>query len=253
MKRKILSGFLAAAIMLMSTCGHAVGTCAAAESTASEAAVASAAEAAAESAAEAAEESAEEAAESAAEAAEESAEEAAESAAEAAAAEGGWDDPESAEGDGLSQEEFIKNIDAIEELLRSEDLRHLLTYREVQDLLDEIIRDVVIFHDTEPDLFAKILETFGLKERYVNLIMTCLAVIETAGSELEAYLETEEGMKLNEDVKELLRTPEAVNKLLDIYALMLEEGVSAVGTAAESEGTRQLLELIKQVNVEEIA
>ena len=253
MKRKILSGFLAAAIMLMSTCGPAIGTCAAAESTASEAAVASAAEAAAESAAEAAEESAEEAAESAAEAAEESAEEAAESAAEAAAAEGGWDDPESAEGDGLSQEEFIKNIDAIEELLRSEDLRHLLTYREVQDLLDEMIRDVVKFHDTEPDLFAKILETFGLKERYVNLIMTCLAVIETAGSELEAYLETEEGMKLNEDVKELLRTPEAVNKLLDIYALMLEEGVSAVGTAAESEGTRQLLELIKQVNVEEIA
>ena len=238
MKRKILSGFLAAAIMLMSTCGPAIGTCAAAESTASEAAVASAAEAAAESAAEAAEESAEEAAESAA---------------EAAAAEGGWDDPESAEGDGLSQEEFIKNIDAIEELLRSEDLRHLLTYREVQDLLDEMIRDVVKFHDTEPDLFAKILETFGLKERYVNLIMTCLAVIETAGSELEAYLETEEGMKLNEDVKELLRTPEAVNKLLDIYALMLEEGVSAVGTAAESEGTRQLLELIKHVNVEEIA
>ena len=123
----------------------------------------------------------------------------------------------------------------------------------MQDLLDEMIRDVVKFHDTEPDLFAKILETFGLKERYVNLIMTCLAVIETAGSELEAYLETEEGMKLNEDVKELLRTPEAVNKLLDIYALMLEEGVSAVGTAAESEGTRQLLELIKHVNVEEIA
>ena len=245
MKRKILSGVLAAAIMLMSTCGPAVGTCAAAESTAAEAVV--------ESAAEAAEESAEEAAESAAEAAEESAAEAAESAAEAAAAEGGWDDPESAEGDGLSQEEFIKNIDAIEELLRSEDLRHLLTYREVQDLLDEIIRDVMKFHDTEPDLFAKILETFGLKERYVNLIMTCLAVIETAGSELEAYLETEEGMKLNEDVKELLRTPEAVNRLLDIYALMLEEGVSAVGTAAESEGTRQLLELIKQVNVEEIA
>ena len=250
MKRKILSGVLAAAIMLMSTCGPAVGTCAASESAAPES---TAAEAVVESAAEAAEESAAEAAESAAEAAEESAAEAAESAAEAAAEEGGWDDPESAEGDGLSQEEFIKNIDAIEELLRSEDLRHLLTYREVQDLLDEIIRDVVKFHDTEPDLFAKILETFGLKERYVNLIMTCLAVIETAGSELETYLETEEGMKLNEDVKELLRTPEAVNRLLDIYALMLEEGVSAVGTAAESEGTRQLLELIKQVNVEEIA
>ncbi len=250
MKRKILSGLLAAAIMLMSTCGHAVGTCAAAESAAAES---TASEAAVESAAEAAEESAEEAAESAAEAAEESAAAAAESAAEAAAEEGGWDDPESAGGDGLSQEEFIKNIDAIEELLRSEDLRHLLTYKEVQDLLDEIIRDVMKFHDTEPDLFAKILETFGLKERYVNLIMACLAVIETAGSELEAYLETEEGMKLNEDVKELLRTPEAVNRLLDIYALMIEEGVSAVGTAAESEGTRQLLELIKHVNVEEIA
>ena len=60
MKRKILSGVLAAAIMLMSTCGPAIGTCAASESTAAEstAAESTAAEAVVESAAEAAEESA---------------------------------------------------------------------------------------------------------------------------------------------------------------------------------------------------
>lgn len=112
----------------------------------------------------------------------------------------------------IDTEELKANLSAILALLNSEELKELLKYDEVKDLLEIVLLRLDRFVSEEPSLFRKICEKLEMDPAVIQLIFGMMRVREAA----EESLDPETVTAIKQAAEEALRDPEAGRLLSDI-------------------------------------
>jgi Fe2+ transport system protein B len=81
----------------------------------------------------------------------------------------------------VDKEELMKNLIAVQTLLQSEEIRTIMNYQEMKELIQEVIATEIDFAKSDPELCIEVLDKLGLPRVLGTVVMEGIAVSSLTG------------------------------------------------------------------------